>query len=126
MWYPIFYVYGGLSRKGPEEIFKIGVNEHRASHTGDSEIGLFGDTILGWGVRDGFFVRDPCSFAVRFHFLTHSIRVRCSPAENGNSFVGKVLSCCAVLNEACQRVITGFQEEKRNVTTEAVDEENVV
>jgi hypothetical protein len=71
MWYPIFYVYGGLSRKGPEEIFKVGVNEHCASHTGNGEIGSFGNAILGWGVRDGFFVRDPCSFAVCFHFPTH-------------------------------------------------------
>ena len=125
MWYSIFYVYGGLSREGPEEIFKIGVNEHRAGHTGDGEIGSFGDAILGWGVRDGFFVRDPCSFAVRFHFPMHQFGRVVHP-KNGNGFAGKVLSCCAVLNEACQRVITGFKEEKRNVTTEAVDEENVV
>lgn len=111
MWYPIFYVYSGLSCEGPEEIFKVGVNEHRASHTGDGEIGAFSDAILGWGVRDGFFVCDPCSFAVRLYFPTHQFGCVVHP-ENGNGFASKVLSCFAVLNEACQRVITGFQEEK--------------
>ena len=111
MWYTILYVYGGLSRKRPKEVFKIGIDEHRTSHTGNGEVGAFGNTILRWGIRDCFFVRDSHTFAVGLHFPMHQFGCIVH-LENGNGFSGKVLRCCAVLNKGCQRVIADFKKNR--------------
>ena len=54
----LFDVGGGKDGEGPEPVAKVGVDQHGSGHAAEGEVRSFGNAVLGWRIRDRFFVGD--------------------------------------------------------------------
>jgi hypothetical protein len=85
-------------RERPEIVVEIRINQYGMSHAANCEVGVLGNTILGRGVRNHFFIGDAMCLAVSVHLPLDEFRSVIN-AECGDFFTTVVFCGGFELNE---------------------------